>query len=226
MKKFLKNKLIKKVTIATMLLCGFTGATIINSEQAHASTKKYTYTVVKGDTLSKIAKKKKTTITKLKKLNKLKSNLIFVGQKLKYKGTIKTTVKTASKKKIKKTSNDISVRYLKEGKKYLGVPYVWGGTTRSGMDCSGFVYRTLKDSGKNVTRLTSGGLYAKYRHVSKSNLDRGDLVFFAENGSRITHVAFYYGDGKILHSAGSKVQINNIDNGYWKQRIVGYASID
>ena len=93
MKKLIKNKLIKKLTITTLLFGGFAGSTVLNSEQAHASTKSYTYKVVKGDTLSKIAKKKKTTVTNLKKLNKLKSNLIFVGQKLKYKGTIKKTTK-------------------------------------------------------------------------------------------------------------------------------------
>ena len=215
------KKIITKLSLCTMLLGGVGVTTYMDSGiEAQASTSYYK--VVKGDTLTSIAKKKKTTVKKIKQLNNLKSNLIKVGQKLKYKGTV---TKQTKKVKIKKLSNENSNSYLNEGRKYLGTPYVWGGTTSRGLDCSGFVYRTLKDSGKNVSRLTSGGLYAKYKHISKSNLEAGDLIFFSE-GRGITHVAFYYGNGKILHSAGSKVQINNLDNGYWKQRVVGYATID
>lgn len=225
----MRKNIIQKVAIATLLFTGITTTGLAStgtSASAKTSNTTSTYKVVKGDTLTKIAKKKKTTVTKLKKLNKLKSSKIRVGQKLKYKGTIPTAKKKTTKKKIKKVSNRNADRYLDEGRKYLGTPYVWGGTTSRGLDCSGFIYRTLKDSGKNVTRLTSGGLYSKYKKISSSQAEAGDLVFFAEGGSRITHVAFVYGNGKILHSAGKKVQINNLNNGYWKQRVVGYARIN
>lgn len=226
----MKTNIIKKAIIGSVLASGIltTVGIVENTTTASASTKYKIHKVKKGESLYSVAKKHKTTVTQIKKINKLKSNVLRVGQKLKYKGTITkvSKAKKTSNKKVKKVSNYMGNKYLEKGKRYLGTPYVWGGTSSRGLDCSGFIYRTLKDSGKNVSRLTSGGLYAKYKHISKSQLDKGDLIFFAESGSRITHVAFYYGNGKILHSAGSKVQINNINNGYWSSRIVGYATID
>lgn len=226
------KKAIVGTVIASSLLTTTTMTDIVPQTEASAKTVYKTHKVKKGESLYSIAKSKKTTVSQLKKINKLKSNVLKVNQKIKYKSSTTskktTSKKTTYKKKkvVKVSSNQQGNLFLDKGRKYLGTPYVWGGTTSRGLDCSGFIYRTLKDSGKNVSRLTSRGLYAKYKHIPKSQLEKGDLIFFAESGNNITHVAFYYGNGKILHSAGSKVQINNINNGYWASRVVGYATIN
>lgn len=103
-----------------------------------------------------------------------------------------------------------STSIVNAAEKYVGTPYVWGGDSMAegGMDCSGFVYNALKDSGRNVGRTTAEGYRQGGTSVSKENLQPGDLVFYG-NG-KATHVAVYAGNGKIIHSSGS--EINNAKN--------------
>lgn len=88
---------------------------------------------------------------------------------------------------------------------YVGVlPYVWGGTSlKSGADCSGFVQSIYKLYGVNIPR-TSGSQAAGGRSISRSQLRAGDLVFYKNGGSTISHVAIYIGNGKIVHEANSR----------------------
>lgn len=126
------------------------------------------------------------------------------------------------KKYVKPVSNN-GDKLIKEGAKHLGTPYVWGGTTTNGFDCSGFVrYVYQKTLGKSLPR-TSGEQYNKAKKISKSQLEKGDLVFFSASGGRITHVAMYAGNGKLLHAAGNKVQYQNLA-GYWSNLVVGYGT--
>ncbi len=97
-------------------------------------------------------------------------------------------------------------------KKFLGVPYLWGGTSAKGFDCSGFVqtvYRLLnidlpRDSGQMFTVGTPVGTGKE-----ESDLQPGDLIFFGKNRRRINHVAIYMGEGLYIHARG-KVTINSI----------------
>lgn len=126
------------------------------------------------------------------------------------------------KKYVKPASNSGS-NLISTGAQYLGVPYVWGGTTPSGFDCSGFTsYVYKKATGKTIPR-TSGAQYAGSKKISKSQLKKGDLVFFSASGGRITHVAMYAGNGKLLHAAGNQVQYQNLA-GYWDKLVVGYGT--
>lgn len=96
------------------------------------------------------------------------------------------------------TGNDI----IEHGLEYLGVPYVWGGETpKGGMDCSGFVYRVLRDCGMKVPRLTAQGYYDSALSYSVHTTKNGDLLFFGKSKSNITHIGFYY-NGKLLESGG------------------------
>lgn len=107
-------------------------------------------------------------------------------------------------------------------KKYLGTPYVWGGESASegGMDCSGFVYNALKDSGHNVGRMTAQDYRGYGQSVSKSNMQPGDLVFYGKNGNA-SHIGIYLGNGQMIHSSGGSnntasnpgkgVTITNVD---------------
>lgn len=93
---------------------------------------------------------------------------------------------------------------IKNCKKYLGRPYVWGGESmeEGGYDCSGLVYRVLRDSGFQVGRTTSQGYRAIGRKISPGNRKKGDLLFFG-NSERANHVSIYDENGKMYESIGS-----------------------
>lgn len=114
-----------------------------------------------------------------------------------------TSSKSTTGSKSKSTSTSSSGSSVADAaKKYAGTPYVWGGESMAegGMDCSGFVYNALKDSGKNVGRTTAEGYRQGGKAVSKNDLQPGDLVFYGSGSA--THVGIYMGNGQIMHSSG------------------------
>ena len=111
------------------------------------------------------------------------------------------------------------------GKKYIGVPYVFGGTTPKGFDCSGFLQYVFKENGFIVPRLADEqyqlGLSAK-----TSQLSAGDLVFFTTYTSGVSHCGFYVGDRKFLHASSSRgIRIDSLDSDYWRSRYYGARKI-
>ena len=110
---------------------------------------------------------------------------------------------------------------VREAEKYLGVPYLWGGTTPRGFDCSGlvqYVYRTL---GINLTRV-SQTQYLEGAPLTRDELQPGDLVFFEKNGD-VHHVGIYAGDGYMIHApyTGAVVSYQSIDSDYYKSQFCG-----
>lgn len=112
---------------------------------------------------------------------------------------------------------------ITEANKYLGLPYVWGGSKPgTGFDCSGFVCWVLNHSGAaSVGRTNARGLYKKSTVVSRENARPGDLIFFtgaraAEIGHPVTHVGIYVGNGMMLHCAGNGVEYKSISTKYYK----------
>ena len=101
-------------------------------------------------------------------------------------------------------------------KKHLGTPYVWGGSTPSGFDCSGFVQYVMKQSGISLPRTTTEQVKVGTA-ISKSSLQPGDLVFL-QNTYRtgVSHVGIYIGDGKMIHASSSKgVTISDLSSSYY-----------
>lgn len=114
-------------------------------------------------------------------------------------------------------------RILDKAYSYRGVRYRYGGTSRSGIDCSGFTSSVYRSLGYKLPR-TAAEQSRIGSAVSKGSLKAGDLVFFRTNRSRrINHVGIYIGGGKFIHasSGGGKVQTNSLSEGYYNNRYAG-----
>ena len=122
--------------------------------------------------------------------------------------------------------NSKAQKIIATAKQYLGVPYVWGGTSPSGFDCSGLVYYVFRQHGINLNR-TAATQYQHGSYVAKSNLRPGDLVFFQNTYKEgISHVGIYVGDGKFLHASSSQgVTISALSNSYWTSHYYGARRI-
>ncbi|RJS60583.1 peptidoglycan endopeptidase [Bacillus sp. PK3_68] len=162
-----------------------------------------TYTVKSGDSLSLIAKKYKMSVAKLKQLNKLTSDVIFVGQKLKVAGGATEEDKPSSNKPDSSGTSFSITALIAESKKHLGTPYVWGGAQPSGFDCSGFIYYVFNKAGKNIPRTSTDGYYSRSYLVSKPQV--GDLVFFANTYKKgISHMGIYIGGNQFIQASSSQ----------------------
>jgi len=108
-------------------------------------------------------------------------------------------------------------------KKYLGVPYIYGGSTPAGFDCSGLVRYVFNQHGITLHRVASQLYSYDGVSVAKSNLQPGDLLFFSSSEKAVGHVGLYIGDNQMLHaSSGSgKVIISNITSNYYVNNYVG-----
>ncbi len=106
----------------------------------------------------------------------------------------------------------MGAKIIAEGEKYIGTRYVYGGSSPSGFDCSGFVQYVMKKVGISVNR-SSRDQYKNGVAVSRANLAAGDLVFFSKGGS-ISHVGIYAGNGQVLHSPspGKTVSYSTLDH--------------
>ncbi|EZH66271.1 hypothetical protein DH09_10060 [Bacillaceae bacterium JMAK1] len=112
---------------------------------------------------------------------------------------------------------------IEEGKKHLGTPYRYGGTSPSGFDCSGYLVYIFDRAIDQSLPRTAAAQASAGDSVSKSNLEPGDLVFFNTSGRGVSHSGLYIGGGDMIHSASSRgisiVSIN--DPHYWGSRYVG-----
>lgn len=124
------------------------------------------------------------------------------------------------------TAGTLRQKVTAEANKYLGIPYVWGGSTPSGFDCSGFTQYVLKQCGISIPRTTTEQ-YSVGSYLPKNDLRPGDLVFL-KNTYRdgISHVGIYIGNNQMIHASSSKgVTISDLTTSYYVQHYHGSRQI-
>lgn len=124
-------------------------------------------------------------------------------------------------------------KFIEAAKTYLGTPYKYGGATRSGIDCSGFILCAYRDAGLGSLPHSSKTLYSQSTKITASEREPGDLVFFADSDG-ISHVAIYIGNNQVIHAISdgprTGVVISSLSENYWKNhyhssgRILGSAN--
>lgn len=225
--KELNPKLSAKIYVGQTLIVSETASkTVIELPQETISSN--TYVVRTGDTLSKIAKKADTTVAELKALNKLPSDTIKIGQKLKIGKSISGTVITTSASIEPSNQSTVELgidTVISEAKKVIGTPYLWAGTTTDGFDCSGFVYYAFSQAGYDITRHSASSYYSLGEKTSSPQ--KGDLVYFAiGSNNNINHMGIYIGNDQFIHASSSKgVMINSITSPYYASKLVGFNRI-
>ncbi len=107
----------------------------------------------------------------------------------------------------------------------LGVPYMFGGMSPGGFDCSGFVCYVFRQAGISLPRMADTQ-YDAVTHVNTSSLRSGDLVFFQTYAPGASHVGIYVGDGKFIHASSSKgITVSEVFTGYWGARYLGAGRV-
>jgi cell wall-associated NlpC family hydrolase len=108
----------------------------------------------------------------------------------------------------------------------VGTPYLYGGASPRGFDCSGLVYYSYRKAGITVPR-TSGEQYRQSERVTLSDLRPGDLVFFRLSRNKPSHVGIYAGSGRFIHapSGGKRVSYASLTDSYWEARVIGAGRI-
>ncbi|MFF1701213.1 NlpC/P60 family protein [Streptomyces sp. NPDC058252] len=152
----------------------------------------------KGDTLSGIASSHHTTWQHLASVNHLSNpNLLYPGERIYLYVKPTSTAPKPSKPSKPGAPTSSGTKIVNQAAKYIGTPYVWGGTSPRGFDCSGLTQYSLKKLGKNIPRVASD----QYRNSTKVRTpQKGDLVFPYDSRHHVYHVAIYVNSHTWLES--------------------------
>lgn len=195
--------------------------TVSSSSSSSATSSTSTYTVKSGDSLSRIAANHGISLSQLMNLNALSGYLIFPGQTLKVTGTASNVSSGPVQTSTQATSSSSSTSssgIIQRAKAQIGTPYVWGGASPSGFDCSGFISYVF-----DTSRTSAAGYYSRSSHVSSPQV--GDLVFFKNTyKAGISHVGIYVGGNQFIHAGNNGVEVTSLSNPYWSSKFDSYRS--
>lgn len=121
-------------------------------------------------------------------------------------------------------SSSVSQSILGIANQFIGVPYVFGGSSPSGFDCSGFTRYVYSAVGIDLPRMADEQ-FAVGNFVNQSDLQPGDLVFFETYTSGVSHAGIYIGDNKFISATSSGIKVDSLRSGYWSARYVGAKRI-
>jgi cell wall-associated NlpC family hydrolase len=128
------------------------------------------------------------------------------------------TIRNFARGIVNRTSS-IAARLTRNAMRFIGTPYVFGGTSSSGFDCSGYVQHVFAMLGIRVPRTADAQFYAA--HKIKNGARAGDLVFFQTYLPGPSHVGIYLGKGKFIHSSSHGVMVSRLSDSYWANRYLG-----
>jgi len=115
----------------------------------------------------------------------------------------------------------LAVNLTRNAMRFLGVPYVFGGTSSAGFDCSGYVQHVFALLGYHIPRTADGQYYAGKR-IAGAAISPGDLVFFQTYASGPSHVGIYLGNDRFVHASSSRgVTVSSLHERYWSARYLG-----
>ncbi|MBO0600688.1 C40 family peptidase [Sporosarcina sp. E16_3] len=195
---------------ATKKIGTFKAKTNVNVRSAAGTTNKIVAKVKKGATL---------TVSQQKKLG---NDVWFHVKVNKTSGWILSSLLTSTNNSTSKPST-ASKNVVDQAMKLRFIPYIFGGTTKNGFDCSGFVQYAFKQSGKDVSRTTLGQ-FAQSKKVTSPK--PGDLVFFQNTYRKgISHVGIYIGNNKFVHAGGKQSQVTSLNNSYWKSKLHSFKRL-
>lgn len=197
-----------------------------------------TYVVRKGDTVYKIARRFEIDIDELKDINGLETERLKLGQKLFLEPETESAGQTnyetiLSEDKIGKTDNELQEipkpedlglkdKLILFAKKFIDIPYRFGGNSIFGIDCSGYVQKVYSMIGVNLPR-SAREQFHEGKPVNTGELSIGDLVFFRTYASFPSHVGIYLGDNLFIHasSRGKRVTIDSLAEPFYIKRFIG-----
>jgi peptidoglycan endopeptidase LytE len=189
------------------------------------------YTVKPGNTLSGIAAQFRVSWQAIAAANRLSNpNALEVGEVL----TIPASGSASSSIPAASARTNFGQALVNTALSYLGAPYVWGGTSPAGFDCSGLVQYVFARNGVSIPR-TSWAQYAAVNKIAKWQLQPGDLVFFSTDGPGASHVGLYIGSYPALGYSqafveapepGLTVRVSNLDSPYYESTYYGAGFIN
>ncbi|GAB3268156.1 C40 family peptidase [Kineosporia babensis] len=179
------------------------------STRTAKATRSVTVTTKATDYSTALAEAKKQA--KKKAHERAKSAAIAEAKKQAVANSKKKAKHRAEQKAEKLAFDKFGKEVVADAAKLKGTPYKWGGTTRSGFDCSGYVGYVMRQSGVTHLSRTSHAMRGDTKKISKRAKKKGDLVFFANSGGKVYHVGIYAGSGKIWHSPGSGRSVTKAD---------------
>ncbi|WP_423802035.1 NlpC/P60 family protein [Neobacillus sp. SAB-20_R2A] len=190
----------------------------VNQKLSLLAPHSHEYTVQKGDTLYRIGVNNNVSVAQLKSINNLTSDTIYVGQVLKL--WVPETAATPTPAPAPAPAPTVSKAQLvvDEAKKLIGTPYLWGGNTPAGFDCSGFTKYVFGKVGISIPR-TAATQWSGLTPITSPK--PGDLVFYETYAPGPTHVGIYIGDNKFINAGSKGVTISDMSLTYWKSRYLG-----